>query len=59
MLNVDRKLWVVEDAIPRILLHADVIGKNAIDAHYDLKTARLLGIEDFAKSKAVPRPSQV
>ncbi len=57
-MNVDRKLWIVVDSIPRVLFYAEVVDKHTIDMFYGNETAAHFGIEDFAKSKAPCRPSR-
>ncbi len=56
--NVDRRLKIVVDSIPRVLFYAEVVDKHNIDMFYDKETAARFGIEDFAKSKAPRRPSR-
>ncbi len=51
-LNIDRKLWVVIDSVPRVFFCAEVVDQSHIDVFYDKETAEPFGIEDIAKSKA-------
>lgn len=58
LLNSDRKLWIVEGDVPRVLFYADVIDKDNINMIYDPVTAAFFGIEAFARASAVCRPAR-